>query len=306
MRPRPSSRSGFVLLMTLVLVILACTLLAGVARRSSEGAMESKWSAEELQRRWAVASCQATLLGRAEELLDEAERGQPDDRTPEKPYLNKPAAQRRVACRLAGLDYELVLTDEQAKLNANFLVQASSRGGAQSAVSQLITCAGLDASAVQLRTLVAGQNATKDIRGLLTVGGYGQVFPDVAPDRLTGREEHAGLADWVTCWGDGHVNIRRAPAAVVQRACEKVLEPNTIRTLLAVRDRDPYRPLSAMLDDLDRVDAKEKTKIAERFTDRSKCHGLWVIARGPQRSWYELAVGVGEKQEPDTRYRFAW
>ena len=306
MRPRPSSRSGFVLLMTLVLVILACTLLAGVARRSGEGAMESKWSAEDLQRRWAVASCQATILGRAEELLDEAELGEPDRRTPEKPYANKPATQRRVACRLAGRDYELVLTDEQAKLNANFLVQASSRGGAQSAVSQLIARAGLDASAVQLRTLVAGQNAPKDVRRLLAVGGYGQVFPDAAPDRLIGSQERTGLADWVTCWGDGHVNIRRAPTAVVERACEKVLEPIAVRTLLAVRDRDPYQPLSAMLDKLDRVDAKEKTKIGERFTDRSRCHGLWVIARGSQRSWYDLAVGVGETQEPGARYRFAW
>ena len=304
--------------MTLVLVLLACVLLVGVARRSAEGALEAKWAAEELQRRWAVASCQATLLGRVEELLDEAEQGDPGSRTPEEPYQNKPAARRRVTCQLAGIDYELVLTDEQAKLNANSLVQASSRGAAQSAVAHLIASGGGDASTVEVRTLAMGTNTPKEVRRLLVVGGYGQVFPNAAPERLIGPEAGAGLSDWVTCWGDGHVNLRRAPAEVVERACEKALEHNAVRALLAVRDRDPYRPLSAMLDDLDRVDAKEKTKISERFTDRSKCHGLWIVARGSQRSWYDLAIGVGEgsgtapakdnpgKQELSTRYRFAW
>lgn len=301
MRRRPASRSGFVLLMTLVLVLLACTLLAGVARRSAEGAMESKWAAQELQRRWAVASCQATLLGRVEELLDEAEQGEPDDRTPAEPHRNKPAAQRRVACRLAGIDYELVLTDEQAKLNVNLLVKASNRGAAQSAVAHLIARAGGEASAADLRALVVGQNTPKEVRRLAAVGGYGQIFPDVGPDRLIGGRERTGLADWVTCWGDGHVSVRRAPAEVIERACEKGVGREAVRALLTVRDRDPYRPLAAMLDDLDRVDVKDKMKIGERLTDRSQCHGLWIIARGSQRSWYDLAVGAeGE------RYHFAW
>ena len=54
----------------------------------------------------------------------------------------------------------------------------------------------------------------------LAVLSYGQVFEDALPQQLIGAEPSSGLAAAVTCWGDGKVNLRRAPDAVIEQACQ--------------------------------------------------------------------------------------
>ena len=67
--------SGFALLLTLLLVVIVGIALAGLARWSMLGAVESRDAAEEVQRRWAIVSCQATFLPLVPELLEVAEEG---------------------------------------------------------------------------------------------------------------------------------------------------------------------------------------------------------------------------------------
>lgn len=301
MRTR-SAQPGFVLLMALVLVLLAGTLLAGVVSRSMLGALESQGAALELQRRWAVASCRSTFLGRVEELLDKAERGESARGSEEasEAYQNKPMAELRVACSLAGIEYELVFTDEQAKMNLNSLSKEVSLGDAQAAVERLIVDLGTGhkrSAGVRLRMLVDSKDSQERNAGLLKVGGYGQVFEGVSPEHLIGQKGAPGIAQGITCWGDGKVNLRRAPAAVIERACEKSLRRDVVRAFLAARDRDPYRKLSAILGEIKEIDEEQVTRLAGRVTDQSSCHGLWVIARGSQRSWYTLAVGLARNGE---------
>jgi type II secretory pathway component PulK len=323
---RPRRHRGFALLLVLVLVLLAGVALAGLARRSAVGALESRAAAEELQRRWAVTTCGATLLRRAEIILDEAERGEDRDGRPSEAYRNKPCAERHVACRLAGIDYELVLTDEQAKLNVNGLLAEIGRADAQSAVARLVGAshAPLDATvAVELRPLatvvkapatasthvavnrptgtavasvaapVPASVAAGKTGTMMKLGGYGQIFSNASPLRLIGEGGVPGLTRSVTCWGDGRVNFRRAPAEVIERACEKTLGREIAGALVAARERDPYGKLADVMPGLRGFTAARMAKIPDCVTDESTCHSLWVIARGPQRSWYALTVAVG-------------
>ncbi len=312
---RPSTQPGFALLMALLLVLLAGVALAGVARRSMIAALDSRDAVRDLQRRWAVRSCRATLLGHAERLLDEAERGRGDGGEPAETYQHAPNVHRTISCRLAGTDYELVLTDEQAKLNVNTLLKDASRAEAQSVLSRLVTSragGGRRHAEVRLRPLaVRGAGSEKD--GFLPEGGgYGQVFDRASPRQLVGTGRTAGLSETVTCWGDGKVNVRRAPEAVLKQACKKVLPRQDLRRLRETRERNPYLPLSGMLSEFH---PKQREKVYGILTDRSRCHGLWVIARGDQRSWYTFAVNVGDAAEGAAGgagrqtlqvYEFAW
>jgi hypothetical protein len=302
---RRTAQSGFALLVALVLVVLAGVALAALARRSAAEALEARTAREELQRRWAVTSLRAALLGRVEELLDQAERGEGPDTRPAETYLNRPMPHLGIPCRLAGADYELVLTDEQAKLNLNRLLAEAGRAETAAAARLATASAGAAdqtaAGQLSIRPFVPsslGPLVPASLRSspLAAVGGYGQVFAGAAPERLVGREGAPGLAEAVTCWGDGRVNLRRAPEAVVRQACDKALGRDVVTLLLAARRRDPYRPLEAILAELDEVDEAQRAGVKDRLTDRSTCHGLWVIARGPQRSWYTFAVSAdGER-----------
>ncbi|MFO8014767.1 MAG: hypothetical protein R6X20_15845 [Phycisphaerae bacterium] len=312
---RPSTQRGFALLMALLLVLLAGVALAGVARRSIVTALDARDAARDLQRRWAVRSCRATLLGHAERLLDEAERGRGDADALSDTYKNAPKIHRTVACRLADIDYELVLTDEQAKLNVNTLLEDEGLAQAQSVVSRMVTATGGGAAPaveVRLRTLAVRSLASEKDGFLPEQGAYGQIFDGASARELVGTAQAPGVSESVTCWGDGKVNVRRAPETVLKQVCEKALTRQDLRHLLEACERNPYVPLSGMLAE---VHPKQREKVYGLLTDRSRCHGLWVIARGNQRSWYTFAVNVGAAAEGAAGgagrqtfqvYEFAW
>lgn len=313
-------RSGFVLLMALVLVVLAGAALAGVARRSMVIALEARQSAEELQRRWVATSCTDALLPRAEELLEAVERGE-DQKGDERssPRLRQPTSERRVEVMLAGTRYELVLTDEQSKLNVNRILAGGDLAEVRTKVVAAIT--DLDAvdprmASVKLRARTQLSREQGDAAGRLALAGFGQVFEHAEAADLLGMETGTGLAARVTLWGDGLVNLRRAPAVVVKQACTEELGADVVAMLLAKRKADPYRSLDAMLGELDRIDEKQRSKVRACITDTSRCHGLWIVTRNERRSWYSLAVAVDGRRaaEKDTngpradvrRFEFTW
>lgn len=291
---RPVRQSGFVLLMTLVLVLLAGVTLAGVARRSLIGAIEAEQASDALKRRWAMISCQATLLPMAERVLDEAERGSGRELLvqEESTYQNDPMARRHITCRLAGIEYDLLFTDEQAKWNINRALDDADRASVQSAVRRLVSIPQGHVQ-VNLRPQVRQVDSIEDKTDRLPISGYGQVFENLTPhDLFTAESNMARLGDKITCWGDGRINIRRATDKVIKQACEKTIGPRITAALIRARKENPYRPLTEMVHAIDKLDARQRSRVLARLTDRSTCHGLWMVARGDQPPSHTFTVGV--------------
>jgi type II secretory pathway component PulK len=289
-------QSGFALLMVLVLVALAGVALAGLARRSLSGALESKTAVEAMQRRWAVRSARHTLLGRAERILDTAERGVDDRGEPAEQYQNDPMPELRVECELAGAAYELVITDEQSKLNVNTALADAEPSQVRASVTALspVKLSRRGEPGVRLRPLAHAEPLKEAGLHLPMIRAYGQLFENVPPGRLVGRDRASAFAGRITCWGDGRVNIRRAPEAVIRRACGEQVSAVALNLLLRQRDRTPYASLKQMLDEADQIDAEQRGRIQQHLTDASTSHGLWVIARGEQRDRHHLAIRARE------------
>lgn len=281
-------KPGFALLMVLVLVFLAGAALAGIARLSFTEAVDARNAAERLKRRWAVASLRNAVAGRIENILDEAERGGPADPNSEipAPYRNAPMPEMRIRCRLADIDYQLVLTDEQAKPNANHLL--------------------LRHSPAEVQSMLRGQTRDHAVKfqplpkptptfntGLPRVGGYGQIFPSASPGELLGDLQAPGPASLVTCWSDGKVNIRRARPDAMELACRDVVDSRKTRELLGIVAKDPYLTLSAAVDQVPSLTRDEKDKLYSVLTDKSTCHGLWIVAGSDGRLWYTLLIHKG-------------
>lgn len=279
MNRRAKKDSGFALLMTLMLVLLLAGVLVGLAWQSAAGALEAEDAVEELQRRWAVTSCQATLLDKAEKVIGDAEEAANRGRS-----SWAPIAKASIACQLAGRDYELVFTDEQAKLNVNRLLRTTDLSQARAIVTRLAQMPG--SVSVRLREQSApsrpGLPATRT-----SIGAYGQVFDGASPDQLV-----SGLVDAVTCWGSGRINVHRATDAVLAQACAGTLGEADLNALLAARRRDPSCELDVLLGQLAAIDEKQKARLRADLTDQSECHGLWVVARSPQRAWHSLVIGM--------------
>jgi hypothetical protein len=295
--------------MALVLVLVAGVAMTSIARRSIMGALEAQEDAAELKRRWAALSIHRTFLDRSEELFVQTYGGG-DAGEDARDGRGVQPAEFRVNCRLADVDYELVFTDEQAKLNINHLLAESTHAEAQSTISKLLTKVSdaYDAtSAVRLRTIEPGNESDNHRGRTLTLGGYAQVFESASPERLVGGRLHTGLTAAITLWGDGKVNVRRADKAVIREACERALGPDVARALVDILQEEPSAPLPELLTKLQkRVDC-EPTEVKRYLTDESRCHGLWIIAREPQRAWHAFSVKVdGGEQGMLRRIDFRW
>jgi type II secretory pathway component PulK len=295
---RSRSRRGYALLMTLVLVLLATVAMVGLAQRSLLGALESQDAETHLRTRWAMVSTRAALLGRLEEQMDRSERGLAPDGSISARYLHRPARRLSHSFTLAGIGYQIVITDEQAKVNVNQLLATGSDAEARSLIRRLVPPGAQGEVRLRPRRLDNGKGPE--------IGAYGQVFESVGPHRILGAQASKALAANVTCWGTGRVNVRRASEQALRALCAKSLTGRAVTSLLAQRDKDPYRSLEAMLAGADEIDDRQKEEVRKLLTDKSTCHGLWIVARDQHRSWYTLAVSVSVQGQVLQWFEFAW
>ena len=299
---------GYALLLTLVLLMVGAVALASVARQSTREALDAKTRAESLQRRWAVMSCRSTLLPRAQGLL--ADDHNPSDRASSQRLPAWPEV--RVSCELAGIDYDLVLTDEQAKFNptamstlmldgqavvheraltaaVNALVVLDSNANSRSGLTvRLRPMLGLDSDGQLVSDAKAGSSGPST--GIYT--GYGQLFDRVSPGELVGTRSRPGVGSQVTCWGDGRINMSRASPAVIRRTLAPVLGSEGVAELLAERKQSPGLRPAKWLDAVSDATPTQRALASAMLTESSNAHGLWVIAHGQTRSRYAFSVRV--------------
>lgn len=281
-------QGGFVLLMVLIVVVLAGTAMVGMARRSMLKAVDVKARSRQLQRKWAVRSMQDSLLPRVGLILHHrpGPTGGADSFSTD---------QVRVAVRLSGGEYQLVMTDEQARLNVNVLLADNTPGQVETTLRRLIEQPGHE---LRLRTVSETQLRQNPSLGV-RAGGYGQIFPSAKPGDLLGLDRNAGLADRITCWGDGKLNLSRAHRRTVRALCTRALSRPIVEGLLAARDEQPRGDLGKWIGSLDQISRREAHEIRQWLTDQSGCFGLWIVTGNGRRKWYHFAVGHSPEARSD-------
>jgi hypothetical protein len=268
-------RRGYVLIVTLGLLVLAATLMVSVGRASLRRAAAAREAVDDLQRRWGATSCRLAVTPAIESVLVDQERAS-----------HRPAATYRTQLRLGEQTFDLVLADEQAKANVNVLLDEGDRAGAETRIREAMSGTGIG-GLVRLRpdpTVVSTVRANRDrsastapaTQPLLPrrVSGFGQIFDDVPSGQLIGASQ------WVTCWGNGLVNARRAPEAALKLATP--LSGVEIAALLRAREAaTPGGLLKA---------ANIKPRGELHLTESSACHSLWIIIRSNRRDWHSFTV----------------
>lgn len=291
-----ATRRGYVLLLTLMILALAATVLAGVCRSSLARALEARAAAEELQRRWGVISCRTTLLPEAGRLLAEAEA-----------VDGRSIAKVEARVELGGQTFDLTFADEQAKANVNALVRSRGRSGAEAAIRRLLRASGHE----QRPKLLAGasrrsvrqaqldiddreatpddQNDDDDDAVIRPIQSLGQIFPGVPPERLGGAAGHAALTNSITCWGDGGLHLRRASEPALREISAGLLSGADLSRVSEARADDPDADPLDILEELGLSDER-LAKLEDRLAADSLCHSLWIVSSSGRRSWYHLAV----------------
>lgn len=277
-------RRGYVLVLVLFVIALAAAALAGVSRMSMARSMEASRAEADLQRRWAVVSCRSVLLPKAEAVLVKA---------------GAQGSSVRRDLVLNGERITLIFGDEQAKANVNYLYAEQDLAGADRAVRGLVQSTGGILS-VELRPIPGRRGAKDSIADQdpdqpPAFESFGQVFRNAPPSLLTsarGAGATQAVADLLTCWGDGSLNLRRAPAEAVRTVCAAHLPAGQISRLLDVRAKNPDLDASAILDQFELSERTRET-LDDLLIDDSSCHSLWIITHTRNRNWYDLAISGG-------------
>ena len=340
---RPGGRrrqSGYVLLLTLLILALAGTVTAGVCRASFARAARSVRAEQDLQRRWGAASCSRAYLPRAERVIAAAEAAQrralPAVRA--RVVLNGQAFDLWFADETAKLNANL-LVHRRGKAEAEAVIKELVRAAGSDVRPRLLAGkpqavrprkpANRDADEASAdpanddsggptsrpgrrsagRTGAAGtaepqEEAEEEIEAR-PLQSFGQLFPGAAPAALAGTDGLSPAAALVSCWGDGRLNYRRAPDAVLKQFGPPTLTPGETTRLLRLRQQSPAAAAGSVLDQMKGLDEDARDTIEDRLAVESNCHSLWVVVRTPERAWHYFAVDDRSGERPGTM-SFAW
>jgi hypothetical protein len=285
-RPR-SRKRGYILLMTLLVLVLCVSTLAGVCRMSMAKAARSRADVEELQRRWGTLSCRSNLLPRAQAVLSAREE-----------ITGRPIAQFSTTVVLTDQAFELTFADEQSKSNINRAVELEQ--AARAAARSLSKSSLAVALHPVRRRLSDGAGRTETLN---RYESFGQVF------REPSGAQCLTLSDQLTCWGDGRLNWRRATPAAIAVACRQVGEPRVVAALIAARSVTPPPSLSQALAGISLSPEKAKA-LDEAMSTGSTCHSLWVVAAPVRKSagaeHYAFSVLTTDDQDGPVVEDFVW
>jgi len=327
-RPR-CHRRGYVLIVTLGLLVLSTTLLVAVGRVAVRHALLAHEAQDDLQRHWGAVSCREAVLPFAEQILSQAEAAQ-----------HRPVAVYRANIRLGSQAFSLILSDEQAKANVNDLIDIAS--GDKSAVESKLRGSFIGAAlsnSIRLRpaTLApkSGSKASKKQPSTTQPGssgvphwvtGLGQIFDNLPPQKLLGESGPAPV-DRITCWGAGGTNVMRASDEAMRLAAGSFMSPLDIGRLIDSRNarlRPRSRsgsestapalagaaPNAGATDPVGRLLAEAKVTVKNRaklpLVAGSSCHSVWIVVGDVRRAWYYLVVSDESNPQKTRIESFVW
>ncbi len=289
---RDERRSGFALVLTLFALALAATALAVAARDCLVTGAHAAAELRRVQERWAMMSCAELLIPRVERQLQREEQ-----------RTGRPVSRSQFTLELAGALYETIFSDEQAKVNVNWL-DAHARGELASLLESL---AGSESAALTVRLFpLEGHQAEAFPR----YGCFEQAFPDAGAADLIGTVDEPGPSMVLTCWGDGRINAKRASPQALAVACSRILARPEVDRLVRFKQQHPDAD-AAELVRAAQTSSERAELIRKLLVDSSACHSLWVVAPGAGTT--RLAVneepwqnGRTAAPHPPRLFHFVW
>lgn len=279
------STRGYVLVMTLVLVVMAGSVLAVMARRSMFDASDTLHAQERLQQKWSVYSLSRSILPQAGKVMDEVIK-----QFAEKP--NDPTTRVQFDLTMGQNTWTIVLSDEQAKANLNQLLKTK---GNSSETSQAIRSLAEKLKVSDLPTLQVKPFDWKDTNAVQSIHTWDQVVEEVLPEKLYATEsDNIALADMLTCWGDGKLNLRNTPGPVMEIMCLPLLGRGQIEKIISERKANPQLTLEQAIKAAD-IAKDQVDKIKPLFTDASTCYSLFLSVDQARMKRHWLIVGQKQK-----------
>jgi hypothetical protein len=280
--------------MTMMLIALAGLILAGTARYSLGLAMQSLAAQEQLQRQWGSLSLRRALLEQAPKLFapPDRENSPADGNAVKRPAMG-------FAIKLGHLHFELVLADEDAKLNLNSIYVL----GQREACTRLLSN---QTGAMELPMMLRPYRTQSQDQSQPAFDSWGQVYAleQLAADQSAPRALLVATHS-TTLWGSGQLNLRQASDESVAQLCGLVVDRSAVEQLLARRAASDDWQLVDLWESLS-INQKQRRQLQSMTTDTSHCYSLWMRSCAESREDFELHICELDSDQPPRVSSFVW
>lgn len=315
-----SSRRGYVLLVVLAVGILLTTVLAALAKTSLRRALAAVDTQRRLQQRWGSETLQQAILRRAPKVFEERD----EELAKIDPNFVPPTALRDVLT-LGGVTYDLVLGDEDAKLNLNAIYRS---GGTKATESALKAFLGRDivdvlrlspavdeqslARARQTGSFAAGtfsgtENPDEPAAAMEQINAFrswGEVFDLSALSVVFGNDAALpNVTTQITCWGGGQINFRRASKESFAAIVSSVVSPSEAQGILNRYQENPSASIQ-ILAQTQIGQEPQRERLLRMVSSASLNYSLWIdastVGRRPMRRFTVMQLddsGVTQYQQ---------
>ncbi|MEM6473735.1 MAG: hypothetical protein AAF802_29520 [Planctomycetota bacterium] len=267
---RHQQRSGFLLVTVVTMLAVVTLMLSQLASRSMRTAQQAVLQEHELQKRWATYSIRTAALENARELL-----------RAESLRTGRHASSVRRRVVVDGQSYDLLISDESAKVNLPVVRLALGTEATESLVRSLTTSRLRPNQQVNNPELLLGKR-------------WEDWFDAESIAATASTRELARGTSQLTLWGSQKLNVSTCSPQAIEGLWRALLSRPVPEELLEVSAEFPAPALSAVLARLS-LRESELNAVRPWLTTESDCYSVWVFPSADSTAKSEFAVewGVG-------------
>jgi hypothetical protein len=301
-------RRGYVLLIVLAVSVLVVTVLSTLAQVSLRRGLQAADAERDLQQRWGGVTLQEALLKDAPKVfLAQEERAA--ELTPGVP----PPPTIRDAITLGGVTFDMLLGDEDAKLNLNTVYHQSGKMKTEQVLAKVqprLTRAIRLVPAVKPMQLSRESRRDTDEEELSeqpqgpprALRSWGEVF-DIGRLKQDLASEAAlpTVTSGITCWGGGQLNFRRATDDAILAVAGAVIQDGAASRLLQRYRQNPTVGVDTLL--LAEVQNQQKReRLTRLLSQTSNNFSLWMNASASDGQSVRRFIVMNRDDEGVIRY----
>ncbi len=285
------TRGGYVLLVVMAASVLVVTVLGTLAKISLRRAIDATDAHRSLQQRWGALTLQRALLEQAPKIFNLREEFLAEtapDAPPPPPVI-------REAITIGDVTFDVMLGDEDAKLNLNALYHQVGNSRTERAIGSIV---GHDvAQAARLLPTVPPQSRSREQtkRSLSSedgdeaeegqeksrvdaFGSWGQIFDIARLNAVVGSDlALPNVTTGITCWGSGQLNFRRASDEAILASFGSVVQDGGARRILQRYRQSPTATLQVLLH-LEVSRDEHRERLSRLVTESSNNFSIWISA----------------------------
>lgn len=302
-------RKGYVLMVVLAVSVLVVTVLGTLSRVSLRRALAAADAERSLQQRWGTLTLQKTVLSRAPKVFEQLEETY-RERDPGTP----PPSFRRDALTLGGVTFDLLLGDEDAKLNLNSVFHFGGQMEAERAISKvggpqlartirLMPAVKPMMLARQSSRLTSADDPDTETTVPDAFRSWGEVFDLPTLEFSLGSEAALpNVTTGITCWGSGQLNFQRASDEAILAVVGTVIQDGGARRMLERYRENPTSSLGILIET--EVKSKpDRDRLRSLLSQSSTNFSLWIHASTANGNDNQEWVVMSMDDEGVTRYQ---